>query len=80
MEKLAENLQKMNEDDLIHVVQMIHDNKTSDSWTKNDVERKILDPSPGVSTFADIDSRGRVSGRSFYPSRQLDSPALGVYI
>ena len=42
MEKLAENLQKMNEDDLIHVVQMIHDNKTQDTWTKNDVERKDL--------------------------------------
>lgn len=41
MEKLAENLQKVNEDDLLLVVQMIHDNKTSDSWTKNDVERKL---------------------------------------
>lgn len=40
MEKLADNLQKMGEDDLLHVVQMIHDNKSADSWTKNDVERK----------------------------------------
>ena len=40
MEKLAENLQKMGEDDLLVVVQMIHDNKSSESWTKNDVERK----------------------------------------
>lgn len=39
MEKLAENLQKMGEDDLLVVVQMIHDNKSSESWTKNDVER-----------------------------------------
>ena len=29
MEKLAENLQKMGEDDLLVVVQMIHDNKSS---------------------------------------------------
>lgn len=40
MEKLAENMQKMTEDDLLLVVQMIHDNKTADTWTKNDVERK----------------------------------------
>lgn len=41
MEKLAENLQRVSEDDLLLVVQMIHDNKTPDSWTKNDVERKL---------------------------------------
>ena len=41
MEKLAENMQKMTEDDLLLVVQMIHDNKTADTWTKNDVERKV---------------------------------------
>lgn len=40
MEKLAENMQKMTEDDLLLVVQMIHDNKTAETWTKNDVERK----------------------------------------
>ena len=41
MEKLAENLQKVSEDDLLLVVQMIHDNKTEDTWTKNDVEREF---------------------------------------
>ena len=41
MEKLAENLQKMQEDDLLLVVQMIHDNKSGESWTKNDVERRF---------------------------------------
>jgi len=41
MEKLANNLQKMMEDDLLVIVQMIHDNKSADSWTKNDVERKL---------------------------------------
>ncbi len=40
MEKLAENMQKMTEDDLLLVVQMIHDNKTADTWTKNDVDRE----------------------------------------
>lgn len=38
MEKLAEGLQKLGEDDLLHVVQMVHDNKTETTYTKNDVE------------------------------------------
>jgi transcription initiation factor IIF auxiliary subunit len=40
MEKLADALVKLNEDDLLHVVQMIHDNKTEETYTKNDIERK----------------------------------------
>jgi len=38
MDELAEKLQKLQEDDLLVVVQMIHDNKTPDSYTKNDVD------------------------------------------
>ncbi|KAF2199551.1 SAS complex, SAS5 subunit/transcription initiation factor IID, subunit 14 [Delitschia confertaspora ATCC 74209] len=38
MEKLADGLQKLTEDDLLQVVQMIHDNKTNETYTKNDVE------------------------------------------
>jgi transcription initiation factor IIF auxiliary subunit len=40
MDKLADGLQKLNEDDLLQVVQMVHDNKSADSYTVNDVERK----------------------------------------
>lgn len=40
MEKLADGLQKLSEDDLLHVVTMVHDNKTSETYTKNDVESK----------------------------------------
>ncbi|KZF26600.1 SAS complex, SAS5 subunit/transcription initiation factor IID, subunit 14 [Xylona heveae TC161] len=39
MEKLAEGLQKLGEDDLLQVVQMVHDNKTADTYTKNDIEQ-----------------------------------------
>jgi transcription initiation factor IIF auxiliary subunit len=39
MEKLAEGLVKLQEDDLLHVVQMIHDNKSEDTYTKNDIEQ-----------------------------------------
>lgn len=40
MDKLAEGLQKLGEDDLLQVVQMVHDHKTDESWMRNDVERK----------------------------------------
>ncbi|KAJ5246192.1 hypothetical protein N7468_001175 [Penicillium chermesinum] len=39
MDKLADGLQKLGEDDLLRVVQMVHDNKSPDSYTKNDVEQ-----------------------------------------
>ncbi|CRG90679.1 Transcription initiation factor TFIID subunit 14 [Talaromyces islandicus] len=39
MDKLADGLQKLNEDDLLQVVQMVHDNKSADSYTVNDVEQ-----------------------------------------
>ena len=54
MERLAENLQRINEDDLLFVVQMIHDNKTDDSWTKNDVERASWHFEPPVSLIANL--------------------------
>ena len=40
MEKLADNLQRLGEDDLLRVVEMVHDHKTAETYTKNDVERK----------------------------------------
>lgn len=39
MEKLADNLQRLGEDDLLQVVSMVHENKTADTYTKNDVEQ-----------------------------------------
>ncbi|RMZ87924.1 hypothetical protein DV736_g4853, partial [Chaetothyriales sp. CBS 134916] len=39
MDKLAEGLQRLGEDDLLQVVQMVHDNKSEDSWMRNDVEQ-----------------------------------------
>lgn len=38
MEKLATGLEKLSQDDLLHVVQLIHDNKSEDTYTKNDVD------------------------------------------
>ena len=42
MDLLADGLQKLEEDDLLQVVQMVHDNKSEDSWMRNDVERTSL--------------------------------------
>ncbi|KAM0722116.1 hypothetical protein Q7P37_001557 [Cladosporium fusiforme] len=38
MEKLAEALPQLGEEDLLQVVQMVHDNKSEDTYTKNDVD------------------------------------------
>lgn len=38
MEKLGESLTKLAEDDLLGVVQLIHDNKTDETYTLNDPE------------------------------------------
>ena len=41
MEKLAEALPSLGEEDLLQVVQMVHDNKTDDTYTKNDVDSEL---------------------------------------
>ena len=41
MDKLADGLQQLGEDDLLQVVKMVHDNKSAESYTKNDVERMV---------------------------------------
>lgn len=53
MDRLADGLVKLQEDDLLQVVQMIHDNKSDETYTKNDVDRKspprpipIVNPNP----------------------------------
>ena len=80
MEKLAENMQKMAEDDLLLVVQMIHDNKTADTWTKNDVDREssIYMPKKSMSGLTNF-RRRRISSRPLHPSRQPNTSALGLH-
>lgn len=38
MEQLADRMQRLQEDDLLQVVQMIHDQKSPETYTKNDVD------------------------------------------
>ncbi|KAH9883869.1 transcription initiation factor IIF-like protein [Xylariomycetidae sp. FL2044] len=37
-EKMGDAMTKLDEDDLLHVIQMIYDNKSDDTFTKNDLE------------------------------------------
>ena len=41
MDRLADNLQRLSEDDLLQVVQMVHEHKSPESYTKNDVEGRF---------------------------------------
>lgn len=43
MEKLAANLERMSEDNLLLVVQMIQERKSPETMTKHDVERKSME-------------------------------------
>lgn len=42
MERLAANLGRMEEDDLLLIVQLIQDKKSPETMTKHDVERESL--------------------------------------
>lgn len=75
MDKLAENLQKLQEDDLLQVVQIIHDNKTQESYTKNDVESKHLSHRRLSAVLTQADRR-RIPCGSLHPSRQACGDAL----
>lgn len=79
MEKLADNLQKMTEDDLLVIVQMIHDNKSADTWTKNDVDRTFQVLTSVWHGRLIILYRGRISGRPLHSPRQPDPSALGLH-
>jgi hypothetical protein len=76
MEKLAEGLQKLSEDDLLHVVTMVHDNKTAETYTKNDVESMFAVHS---SCHILIGVRRRVPRRPLHPPRLSRQDAVGVY-
>jgi transcription initiation factor IIF auxiliary subunit len=70
MEKLADGLVKLGEEELLHVVQLIHDNKSDDTYTKNDIERRFPpNPEQGEirANYGD-GCRGRVPRGSVYPS------------
>lgn len=64
MEKLADGLQKLGEEDLLQVVHMVHENKTSEMYTKNDVESmlSLAASSPQSICFAALPRPSRNKG------------------
>lgn len=78
MDKLADGLQRLGEDDLLQVVQMVHDNKAPDSYTKNDIERALSLTPPNQRKVL-IKCRGRIPCGPIYPPRQSHQDALGLY-
>jgi hypothetical protein len=77
MEKLADGLQKLSEDDLLHVVTLVHDNKTSETYTKNDVESMLVHTA-SIKKMLTI-RRRRVPRRSLHPARLASQDAMGLY-
>lgn len=78
MEKLADGLQKLGEDDLLHVVTLVHDNKTSETYTKNDVESKFR--SSPIARHVLTNDRWRVPRRPLHPTRFPSQDALGLHV
>jgi hypothetical protein len=78
MDKLAEGLQKLGEDDLLQVVQMVHDNKSADSYTKNDVDSMC--PQPNLETYTNICISGRVPRGPVHAPGYFDQDALGFHV
>jgi transcription initiation factor IIF auxiliary subunit len=83
MEKLAEALPQLGEEDLLQVVQMVHDNKTDDTYTKNDVDSELFERLPGtlranILTIS-FPHRRRVPRRPLHPSRSAYQDALGLH-
>jgi transcription initiation factor IIF auxiliary subunit len=61
MERLAEGLVKLQEDDLLQVVQMIHDNKSDETYTKNNAEGKILEVTTTTAVAVSLSSEGDIN-------------------
>lgn len=80
MEKLADGLQKLTEDDLLHVVQLVHDNKTAETYTKNDVESKTTSKKRKLCLDLKlINRRRRVSCRSLHAPGLAREAAMGLH-
>jgi hypothetical protein len=81
MEKLADALPQLGEDDLLQVVQMVHDNKTEETYTKNDLESELICSSNTSSGFcANFFIRRRVPRRPLHSTRQSHQDALGLHL
>ena len=77
MDRLAQGLQKLGEDDLLQIVRLVNENKTSDMYVKNDLEGTNIPPS--TLNCAMLMSRGRVLYRFVYAWRPAFTDAVGFH-
>lgn len=79
MDKMADGLQKLGEDDLLQVVQMVHENKSPDSYTKNDIERMLLYSIHVLPLLThNCVFRGRIPRRPVHAPRHSPQDAMGL--
>ena len=78
MDRLADNLQRLTEDDLLHVVQLVHENKSPDSYTKNDVDGMLSLRQRVLHSILTTFSWG-ISCRSIHSTGQSDKNVMGVF-
>lgn len=72
VEKMADALVRLEEDDLLHVIQMIHDHKTDDTYIQNNVDgtcRRCSSKAMSTSVLTGSSCSGRVLCRSVHHSR-----------
>jgi hypothetical protein len=78
MDRLAQGLQKLGEDDLLQIVRMVNENKTADMYVKNDLEGTAAH-FPLRSLYLVLMGRGRVLYRFIYAWRPTFTDAVGFY-
>lgn len=69
MDKLADALQRLGEDDLLQIVQIVNDGKTDDMYVRNDLEGR--NSFSFFSNCANDMTRGRISHRLAYTQRSI---------
>jgi hypothetical protein len=74
MDRLAQGLQKLQEDDLLQVVRIVTEHKTPEMYVKNDLDGTIL---PLVMQV--LIGRGRVQPRSIYTRRPAFANSMGFH-
>jgi transcription initiation factor IIF auxiliary subunit len=78
MDRLAQGLQKLQEDDLLQIVRIVTEHKTPEMYVKNDLEGNIA-PSPSCFTKSCLMCRGRVQSGFVYFGGPSFADSMGLY-
>ena len=88
VEKMAEAIQKLGEDDLMHIIQLIHDHKSDDTYIINNVDGKSVPYRPAFTVLSplsllladnlDVVASRRILGGFIHHTRWPRQDALGL--